>query len=59
MGVKLAAFYNEANEVGGARARIKMAIITKLSTEKAMAAPDSPENIKVFQEALSTIKAGV
>lgn len=59
MGAKLVALYEEVNKVGGTRARVKMALLTKLSSQKALEAPDSPENIQLFEAAVATIKAAV
>jgi hypothetical protein len=56
MGAKLEALYAEADRVGGMKAKVRMAMITKLTTKTAGSAPDSPENIKIFQDALAEVK---
>ena len=55
MGKQLAAFYDKANEKGGISARVKIAMITKMAVAKAEEAADSPENIKLFEQALAQI----
>ncbi len=55
MGAKLMAFYEQAKARGGIQAKVKLAMITKLSSNDAESAPDSPENIKRFEEALKQV----
>ncbi|MCK4997303.1 hypothetical protein KAS08_03285 [Candidatus Pacearchaeota archaeon] len=55
MGAKLVEYYGKAKEKGGVTAQIKLATITKMSSQKAGSVPDSPENIKIFEDAMSQI----
>lgn len=55
MGEKLRYFYKEAKEKGGLEAQIKLALITKISSVKAYAMADTPENLKIFENAFLKI----
>lgn len=33
-------------------------MLTKISSEKAEAAPDSPENVRIFEQAMQKLRAG-
>ncbi len=57
MGAKLLEFYQQAQESAGLQGRIKLAMITKLSQEKAKEAADSPKNIQLFADAVKKIQA--
>ena len=57
MAAKLLEFYEKAGQAGGLQGKVKMAIITQLPSQKAAAAPDSPENIALFERALAEVKA--
>ena len=57
MGVELASYFDKAQEMGGLAAKIKLAMLTKLSRNMAMEAPDSPENRIVFREAMTELAA--
>jgi hypothetical protein len=52
MGTQLLSLYDHAKSVGGLDARIKLAMVTKMSSTQANDAPDSPENIRLFESAL-------
>lgn len=56
MGAKLEAFYAQADQLGGVKAKVKLAMLTKLSAKAASEAPDSPENLKMMQEAMVELK---
>lgn len=56
MGAKLREFYNEAKNIGGLKATMRIAMITKIPSTKADTEDDSPDNIKIFQDALEEIK---
>ena len=55
MGEKLLVFYARAKEKGGLTAQVKLATITRMSSQAAAKAEDSPENIKIFQDAMKQI----
>jgi hypothetical protein len=56
MGEKLQAYFEQANAIVGLQGKIKLAMITKMSARTAVEAPDSPENVKVFEDALAELK---
>jgi hypothetical protein len=58
MAAKLNEFYKQAAQEFGLAGRIKLAMLTKISSEKAEAAQDSPENIRIFEQALKQLRAG-
>ena len=55
MGEKLSKFYEKANEIGGMKARMRLAILTNISSVKAAQEPDSEENVKKFEAAIVEI----
>ena len=55
MGAALVDYYTRAKAAGGLQAQIKLAIITKLPSSKAAAAEDSPENLRLFRQAMTEI----
>ena len=57
MAAKLTAFYAEATKQYGVMGRMKLAMLTKISSEKAGTEADSPENIKLFEQAMLQLKA--
>lgn len=56
MGAKLVKYFDDAEAVGGYKARMRMAMITLMSSEKAENADDSPDNVEKFEKALTEIK---
>jgi hypothetical protein len=58
MAAKLNDFYKQAAQEFGLAGRIKLAMLTKISSEKAEAAEDSPENIRIFEQALQHLRSG-
>jgi hypothetical protein len=57
MAAKLTEFYAQAAKQYGVMGRMKLAMLTKISSEKAGAEVDSPENIKLFEQAMLQLKA--
>ena len=57
MAARLNEFYKQAAQEFGLAGRIKLAMLTKISSEKAEAAEDSPENIRIFEQALQQLRA--
>lgn len=56
MGKKLLEYYDDAKDIGGFGAQMRLAILTKIPSTKALTEMDSEYNIKLFQDALNTIK---
>ena len=52
MGAKLEEFFAEAKARGGLNAQMKLAMLTRMSPSKAKEAPDTEENVKLFEEAI-------
>ena len=57
MAAKLTDFYNQAAKEFGLSGRIKLAMLTKIPSEKAGSAEDSPENIRIFEQALKQLRS--
>mgnify|MGYP001172899065 CR=1 FL=1 len=55
MGQALNNYFLKAKEKGGLQAQVKLAMITKMSSDDAIQAPDSEENIKLFEDAIKKI----
>jgi hypothetical protein len=55
MGTKLLDYYNKVEKIGGLKARMRLAVITQISSQKAGDEPDSPANVSKFEEALKSI----
>jgi hypothetical protein len=56
MGQQLVDYFKKAQELGGIKARVRISILTKISSFVAQKLPDSEENIKIFENALNEIK---
>lgn len=56
MGAKLSHYYEEAKAIGGLKGRMRLAVITKVSSDRCGELPDSPENIKLFEDAIQELK---
>ena len=56
MGQKLKEYFDKAEEIGGFKAKGKLALLTKLPSMKALDTPDSPEWIEKFENAMKEIK---
>jgi hypothetical protein len=52
MGKILESYFDMAKAKGGMVAQVKLAMITKMSKQKAYQASDSQENIRIFEEAI-------
>jgi len=57
MATRLNGFYTQAANEFGIVGRMKLAILTKISSEKAMSEPDSPSNIQIFESAMAQLRA--
>ncbi|HWZ62490.1 MAG TPA: hypothetical protein VNX02_05665 [Steroidobacteraceae bacterium] len=58
MATRLTDFYKQAAQEFGLAGRIKLAMLTKISSEKAASVDDSPENIRIFEQALAQLRSG-
>ena len=56
MAKKLLKFYADAAEHGGVIARLRLAVLTRMSSAKAKTEPDTAENIATFEKAIKEIK---
>ena len=55
MAEKLLSYFDRAKAKSGLQGKIKLAMITKISSQDASKLPDSPDNIALFEKALSQI----
>jgi len=55
MGMILASYFDKAKASGGIAAQVRLAMLTKMARAAALQAHDSPENIKIFDEAIKQI----
>lgn len=55
MGARLAEFFARAAQIGGQRARTRLAVLTLIPADKAHLLPDSPDYIEKFEAALRQI----
>lgn len=56
MGQKLAAYFEKAQQLGGAQARIAFVKLVALAASQAEAMPDSPELLAKFEAAFQQIQ---
>ncbi|MCX7909472.1 MAG: hypothetical protein N2560_08160 [Ignavibacteria bacterium] len=56
MAEKLLEFYEKAYKLGGLKAQMRLALLTLIPSPKAKTEPDSPENIKKFENAMKEIE---
>jgi hypothetical protein len=56
MADKLLKYYDEAGKLGGLKAKMRLAVITNVSSSAAGTEPDSPENVQNFENALKEIR---
>ena len=57
MAAKLVNFYAQASNEFGVVGRMKLAMLTKISSEKAASEADSPANIQAFERAIAQLRA--
>lgn len=55
MGAQLERYYAKAKERSGLPGQVRMAMLTQMTVKDAKAATDTPDNLKMFEEALSKI----
>ncbi len=56
MGQQLAAYYDMAKAMGGMKAQMRMAMITKVPSAQASSMPDAPDKVAVFEQALKELQ---
>ena len=56
MGSKLTNYYEQAKGIGGLKAQMRLAVLSKMSSQKAESEPDTPENIALFEKAMQELK---
>ena len=56
MAAKLAAYYDTIGKELGFQARMKLAMLTKISSSDAQSAPDSPANIQLLEKSVGAIR---
>ena len=57
MATRLINFYTQASNEFGMVGRMKLAMLTKIPSEKAASEEDSPANIQVFERAMAQLRA--
>lgn len=56
MAERLKQFYDEAHALGGLKAKIRLAVITKTPSTKAIELEDTIDRISLFRKAMDEIK---
>ncbi len=56
MGMRLVGIYEAAGKEFGFMGRMKLAMLTKIASEKAAAEADSPDNVRLFEQALARLR---
>ncbi len=56
MGEKLMQYFEQANVMGGMKAKMRLAVLTMMPSQKSQAEPDSPANIATFEKAMEELK---
>lgn len=56
MGVKLVGIFDAADKEFGFMGRMKLAMLTKIASAKAAEEADSPENLRLFEQALAKLR---
>ena len=56
MANRLTGYYTQASNEFGVMGRMKLAMLTKIPSERAATEPDSPANIQAFEQALNQLR---
>ena len=56
MGAELVSVYEQVSKEFGLMGRIKLAMLTKTSSDQAQKEIDSPDKIKLFQQAVTQLR---
>jgi PAS domain-containing protein len=57
MGKRIGAFFAEAEKLGGLEAKIRLAMLTRITSTRAQLEPDTAANVARFEAAMSTVRA--
>ncbi len=57
MGTKLSAYFTEAESIGGLEAKIKLAVMTRVTSSDAAVADDSATNLEMFDRAIARVRS--
>lgn len=56
MAAKLTSFYEQASKEFGVMGRMKLAMLTKIPSEKAALEADTPANVQLFEQAYRQLR---
>jgi hypothetical protein len=56
MGIKLKNFYDEVSREKGPVGRMQLAMLTKITSFEALDFEDSPQNLKLVEEAIAQLR---
>jgi hypothetical protein len=56
MGAQLISYYDQVTKEFGLMGRMKLAMLTKTSSDDAQKAVDSPEKVKIFEQAVAQLR---
>lgn len=56
MGQQLVAFFDQAKTMGGMKAQMRLAMLSKVPSAKAASEPDAPETVQKFQAAMKELE---
>jgi hypothetical protein len=56
MAGKIYNYFLKAGETGGAKATVKLSVLTGVNSAQAISIPDSEENVRIFEEAMKRIE---
>jgi hypothetical protein len=56
MGAKLVGYYDQVGKEMGVPGRMKLAMLTKISSAQAATVEDSPANVKMFEDKIAELR---
>jgi len=56
MGEKIVALFEKAKAIGGFKGQMRLAVITKISLQRSVSEPDTPETLKRVEDAFREIE---
>jgi hypothetical protein len=57
MGIKLLRYFHNASKQGSLKAKMRLVVLTNISSQTASKLPDSPDNIRKFEKAMIEIRS--